>query len=94
MPRDCLECIDTSCKDENHLAELDDNILNILHLIEASTKNNIPYTNAARESANKASQRKHIPGWKEFVKPHKDEANFWFSEWRSAGRIGFIYMIA
>ena len=26
------------------------------------------------------------PGWKEYVKPYKDECNFWYQVWKSAGK--------
>ena len=86
IPQECLECRDVKCKDENHRIALDDYILEILDSIEESTKQKIPYSNASSESASKASRRKIIPGWTELVQPHKDEANFWYATWRSAGK--------
>ena len=68
---DCLNCRDVKCKDVNHIIGLDDFILNLLETVESCTKRNIPYTSPKNESPNRASQRKHIPGWKEHVQPLK-----------------------
>ena len=40
-----------------------------------------------------ASSRKSIPGWQEHVKPFKQEAEFWYQEWKKVGkpRNGILY---
>ena len=92
-PHECLDCRNVKCRSEDHRVAIDDYILNILEIIERSTKHNIPYSNASSESSSKASKRKYIPGWTEIVQPHKDEAMFWYATWRSAGkpRFGYLY---
>ena len=88
-----LGCDDLSCNSETHRDNLDNYILDIIEAVETTTRENIPYKNAPQKSHYKASCRKHIPGWKEHVKPYKEEANFWFLQWRSIGkpRSGFLY---
>ena len=90
---DCLDCDDLICDSESHRESLENYILNIIEAIETTTRDNIPYKNAPKQSHNKASCRKHIPGWKEHVEPYKEEANFWYLEWRAVGkpRLGFLY---
>ena len=72
---------------------LNDFILNLLETVEKCTQRNIPYSSPKNESPNKASQRKYIPGWKEYVHPFKQEAMFWYTEWRAVGkpRFGLLY---
>ena len=90
---DFLNCRDLKCSNDNHRESLDQYILDIIEAIETTTKNNIPYQNVKNQPQYKASKRKHIPGWKEQVQPLKDDANFWYLEWRRIGkpRMGHLY---
>ena len=89
----CTDCENLNCNSERHKDGLDTYIIDIIEAIESSSKESIPYKNAPKDSQYKASHRKHIPGWKEHVKPYKDEANFWYLEWRAVGkpRSGLLY---
>ena len=93
LSEDCLNCRDLKCSNDNHRESLDQYILDIIEAIETTTKNNIPYQNVKNQPQYKASKRKHIPGWKEHVQPLKDDANFWYLEWRRIGkpRMGHLY---
>ena len=93
IPHDSLDCGDLNCKNINHCEALDAYILEIIEAIETTTRETIPFTNAPKGNGYKASRRKCIPGWKEHVRPFKLEANFWYLEWRSAGkpRHGLVY---
>ena len=31
-------------------------------------------------------KQKKLAGWKEYVEPHQEAAQFWFSIWKSAGK--------
>ena len=90
---ECLACENLSCDSVRHKDDLDNYIIEIIEAIETTTKDSIPYRNAPQESQYKASKRKHIPGWREHVKPFKEEAHFWYVEWRAIGkpRSGFLY---
>ena len=90
---ECLNCRDIRCKNVEHIIGLDDFVLNLLETVETSTKRSIPYSSPKTETPNKASQRKYIPGWKEHVHPLKEEAVFWYAEWRYVGkpRTGVLY---
>ena len=65
----------------------------MIEAIETTTKETIPYKNAPKGKGYRASKRKCIPGWKEHVQPFKEEANFWYLEWRREGkpRQGLVY---
>ena len=93
LPEDCLKCRDLRCSNENHTDSLDNYIIDIIEVIETTSKNTIPYKNPKNQSKSKASKRKHIPGWREHVQPYKEEANFWYLEWRRVGkpRSGLLY---
>ena len=82
-----------SCNSERHKEDLDNYIIDIIESIETATKDSIPYKNVPQDSQYKAQQRKHIPGWKEHVQPYKEEAHFWYVEWRTVGkpRSGILY---
>ena len=89
----CLQCVDLNCSKLDHKEALDDYIIQILEAIETCTKNNIPYRNPTSKIKGAASIINHVPGWNEHVKPFKEEANFWYVEWRKVGkpRTGLLY---
>ena len=89
-----MECVNIKCEVGSHKEELDKYILDIIEAIERTTEKTIPYRNVPKKKSKyKASCRKLILECKEHVQPLKDEANFWYLEWRSAGkeRSGFLY---
>ena len=79
IPAPALRCNNVKCSDINHKVDVDIYMLEVLDAISQSVKNNIPHTKPA-------VTKRIIPGWKEFVKPYKDDARFWFAIWESAGR--------
>jgi hypothetical protein len=91
--QECLECKNLSSNSERHKEDLDNYIEDNIESIETATKDSIPYKNVPQDSQYKAQQRKHIPGWKEHVQPYKEEAHFWYVEWRTVGkpRSGILY---
>ena len=69
-----------------HKEKLDEYILDIINCIEEATKSHIPFNRPKPENRNKTSTRKIIPGWVELVRPHQEEANFWYQIWLSSGK--------
>lgn len=79
VPNSVCACRNVKCEELSHREELDDYVINLLEAIEEATSRNIPHAAPGKKSG-------HIPGWKEEVKPFKDEAYFWFQLWVSAGK--------
>lgn len=81
-----VHCADLNCRDPEHSSERDSLVLDILmNMIEASHRN-IPIVGGKTVKLGNRGQSGSIPGWKEQVQPFQDEARFWHSVWRSAGR--------
>ena len=93
QPDACLKCLDVKCSREDHREALDDYIVDILETIETCTLRNIPYRNPSSKSNSSVGKRNRVPGWKEHVEPFKQEAKFWYQEWRTVGkpRNGLLY---
>ena len=79
VPDSLCHCRNVKCSIEDHKEELDDCVINLLEAIEVATARNIPHTSPG-------VKEHKIPGWKEEVKPFKDEAYFWHQLWCSAGK--------
>ena len=79
IPDIALRCENLFCDDLTHKILVDIYTLEILEVITKSVQNNIPHTNPS-------VTKKIIPGWKDIIKPYKDQARFWYSIWESAGR--------
>ena len=78
-----LGCSDVTCKNLDHRIEIDKYIDNIILCLEKSSQAHIPYT---RQVQGGVKRTKTIPGWTTLVQPFKDNANFWYSIWLSAGK--------
>ena len=93
QPASCLECSNIKCSSEDHREALDTYIVDILEAIETCTLRNIPYKNPSPNAKSSVSGRNRVPGWREHVEPFKQEANFWYQEWRAVGkpRWGLLY---
>ena len=77
----CIEtCRDLQCKE--HVSEINNYCEDILEAVEVSANENLPKTRPPRSEENS----KIMPGWNEYVKPFKEEAQFWKSVWVSAGK--------
>ena len=82
---DSCYCRDLNCEDPCHLDQINllcNNITNCC--IQAAAA--LPKIGQIRKS-------KQVPGWKEHVKPFKNECKWWFTHWKSVGRptFGAIY---
>ena len=85
---DSCQCEDLKCTEINHSSERDNLVLDILvNMIEANHCN-IPLVGGKTIKSGARCQSSSIPGWREQVLPFQEDARFWHSVWRSAGRPG------
>ena len=82
LPKSVTECRDLGCRDPNHMEELDSLILSMLDTVQDVSEITLPTPQA--DKTQKSSRK--IPGWKEEVKPFRDQAYFWHQLWLSCGR--------
>ena len=82
VPTQITECQELHCKDEEHLAAIDWLSTEVLEAVQRAGEESLPFPKAG--SLKKGM--KATPGFKVQVKPFKDEAYFWSSVWKSAGR--------
>ena len=76
----CVKCRDVHCKDETHLAEIDEFATNILEIVDNSISAMI------RKNEKNENKSKVVPGWNVEVQPFRDEAMFWHAIWISYGK--------
>ena len=77
VPVDTVICDNLQCKD--HQEEIQMYYDNIMNSCLIAGDKCIPHCKQGN------GQYKHVPGWSEFVKEHKDKAIFWHAIWRSSG---------
>ena len=77
---DCVTCANVCCVCTDHIDQIDNYALQIMESISSAVDNNIPFSNPNPKKA------LPMPGWSDYVKPFKDDAFFWHSIWKSAGR--------
>ena len=77
IPTNAIFCRDVHCVNNLHKCDLDMYAISILEALEAAVDQHIPH---------KGTFSKSIPGWNEFIKPLKEDMNFWHSVWISADR--------
>ena len=76
----CVSCKNVHCKDERHIADIDEYTTNILEIIDNSFKA------STNKYTNKKVNLKVLPGWNDEVKPFKENAMLWNAIWVSAGK--------
>ena len=84
IPSSVLLCRDLHCTKTNHKQELDIFTLGLLESIQEIAESSLPVPGTSGKS--KEDLKKKCPGWKEAVKPFKDDAYFWHQTWKSWGR--------
>ena len=72
-------CHNLQCVDETHLSEIDEWCNDLVDICLEASKC-LPSKKLNPKSS------KNMPGWSEFVKPHRQESLFWFNLWREAGK--------
>ena len=75
---DCLGCTNNHCVDANHREDIDMYAFDIMDSISVCVENNIPFSRPVTKPP--------VPGWSSYVTPFRDDAAFWFSVWKSAGK--------
>ena len=79
VPDAALFCRDVKCSVGSHKQDLDEIAAGLMDVLESAVKMNIPQSGSSRSGSS-------IPGWSTFIKPLKEDADFWSSVWISAGR--------
>ena len=82
----CLSCEDPHCGDPGHTEERDRFMLDILCSAVESSHDILPMTGGGGVQNKSGITPGSVPGWLEEVKPFREDASFWHSEWRSAGK--------
>ena len=78
---ECLSsCTNHHCIDNNHREDIDMYAYDIMQSISLSVENNIPFSNSRHVA------QPPVPGWSSYVTPFRDDAAFWYSVWKSAGK--------
>ena len=82
VPPSLTTCRDVKCRDPAHIEELDNFTLDLLETMQEVAEESLPMPG----SGSGAKEQKVVPGWREAVKPFRDEAYFWHQVWLSYGR--------
>ena len=83
-----LNCQDPHCQDQEHKAERDSYVLDVMTAMIESSHQGIPLSGGKKNNSNPRQNcpvDKCVPGWKEEIAPFKEDALFWHSVWQSAG---------
>ena len=78
-----LSCDSPCCHQEEHTRSHDIHVVDVMCAVLESSHQCIPLTAKSRQDGKKKND---LPGWKENVAPAKEDALFWHSVWKSAGR--------
>ena len=78
-PTNLIDCKNVKCDCPEHRENIDSLIQSTLEAVDESAKECLPTPKVKKRG-------KVIPGWKTEVKPFMENASFWFSVWKSAGR--------
>ena len=81
IPQNASNCSDSSCKEAHHSEDTDNFVVETLQAVEKAAEICIPVCNLPQ-----GRKKKNTPGWNSQVKPFRENAGFWFSVWKSAGR--------
>ena len=79
IPYEAIYCTNIQCTNNKHKKDLDIYGEALMEALQLAVDENIPHC----ESHNTVNW---LPGWNEFIKPIKDDMNFWHSLWVSAGK--------
>ena len=81
VPLNVSTCSNLKCQQDAHKEETDQFVIDTLESIEKAAESCIPQFHLPH-----GRKKPSIPGWNIHVKPFRDNAAFWFSVWKSAGR--------
>ena len=82
VPQAISSCQNPRCDDPEHLAEIDSFVKAFIDDINEAAIETIPKTQPKPGNVN----QKKMAGWKDYVEPYQDAAQFWYSIWTSAGK--------
>ena len=80
-PSESLTCHDVTCRNEQHIAQLNNYSSQIIHACLESATNTIPST-----SQTDGKNTKVLPGWNEYVLPAREKSLLWHNIWSECGR--------
>ena len=75
-----LCCANVKC----HSNDADTFITGILECVQSAASSSLPSSSSSKSSSSSSNQK--LPGWKDFVKPFRDDSYFWHQIWTSAGK--------
>ena len=81
VPLNVSTCSNLKCQQDAHKEETDQFVIDTLESIEKAAESCIPQFHLPH-----GRKKQSIPGWNIHVKPFRDNAAFWFSVGKSAGR--------
>ena len=82
IPAQISNCHDPHCKIEEHQEAIDWYSAQVLEAVQRAGEESLPFPKAGSSRKGK----KITPGFDTKVKPFKEDAYFWHSVWKSAGR--------
>ena len=85
-----IMCEDVHCKSESHSKERDKYLLDIMSSVIECSHVCIPLTKKQNLTSSDPSKscpvHRALPGWKEDIKPLREDSLFWHAVWLSSGR--------
>ena len=91
IPNSVKSCRDVKCQDPNHYQDIDSFTVGVLEAVQVAADNSLPCPGAGlqggRHDGHEGGHGGHgVPGWKEMVKPYRENAKFWHQVWVSCGK--------
>ena len=83
VPEPVLHCRDVKCRCSEHCDLVDQLTIEVLETVQATAEDCLPCPGGGVKSKRKTDT---VAGWKEDVKPFRDNAHFWHQVWKSCGR--------
>ena len=90
-----VSCLDPKCDEHDHTVDRDTMGQDLLVSLKESSHINILLVGGKTVKSGGKARSANIPGWRDEVAPFQEDARFWHSIWRSAGRQhqGVLYTI-
>ena len=79
VPFEALTCRNLQCKSIQHKEDIDQYAVSIMDALQSAVDQHIPHCGSY-------DRVNCVPGWNHYIKPIKDDLNFWHSVWVSAGK--------
>ena len=85
VPQSVTLCKDVKCRNQEHCQDVDKLATEVLEAVQVAADMSLPCPGLGKGGGN-GQGKDAIPGWKETVKPFRDNAYFWHQVWVSCGR--------